>query len=63
MERSNGETPVTGEELSTRQLIEVLIEAVKQLSEQQDMIFEAQQETLESIRNLSLPGVDYSVED
>ncbi len=65
--KTNGEAhDVSTDGLTTEALLEVLLEAVTQLTERLealtttvDEVKEAQVELLEKVSNLSLPGADY----
>lgn len=70
MAKGNGEVKFTTEGLTTESLLEVLIEAVRQLDEKLDLQAEqlAEQkealvEVLEKVNNLSFENDGYSVED
>lgn len=50
-------------ELSTDSKLDVILEALVGLAEELETLKEQQTELVEAIRNLSLPGVDFDVDE
>lgn len=68
-QKLNGERDLS-EDLSQRELLEVLVEAVGELTEKidmlkegQDVAIEQQAEIIEKITNISTPGGDFTYSD
>ena len=61
-DKRNGEANVTPEDLDPDTKLNILIEAIVKIQEQQDEILVQNQEIIEKLSNISLPGVDYDYE-
>lgn len=59
MSQSNGKGDVTIEQLDSRSMLEILLEAVQQLAEEIETLKETQTELIEKISNMSTPGSDF----
>lgn len=63
MAKTNGQVELKPEDMTIEALLEVLVEGMKQITEEQLEQKEILVELLEKVNNLSLPGTDYGVED
>lgn len=59
MTQGNGQSDIKISEVSERTMIEILLEAVQQLTETVEDLKETQTELIEKISNMSTPGSDY----
>lgn len=59
----NGKGDVTVEQLDMRSMLEILLEAVQQLTEQVEDLKEVQAELIEKVSNMSTPGSDFGTDD
>lgn len=60
---TNGSTKIEAKDITERALIEILLEAVQQLTEKVEELTEQQIELVEKVANISTPGGDYGTLD
>lgn len=63
MSKGNGHAEVQILSPTTTQLVEILVEAVRQLTEKVENLQEQNGEILEKLNNLNTPGLDYDFLD